>query len=71
MFYESPHRILRTLKDLANAFGSDRPASVSRELSKFYEETLRGDLTFLATHVSTREPRGEFVVIVGGAVEKS
>lgn len=71
VFYESPHRILRTLNDLANAFGSDRPASVSRELSKFYEETLRGDLAFLATHFSTREPRGEFVVIVGGAVEKS
>ncbi|MCW5899556.1 MAG: 16S rRNA (cytidine(1402)-2'-O)-methyltransferase [Flavobacteriales bacterium] len=71
VFYESPHRIGRTLGDMAEAFGNDRPASVSRELSKLFEETVRGDLAMLYAHFTKHAPRGEFVIVVGGAVDKS
>lgn len=67
VFYESPHRVLRTLQELAEALGTDRPASVSREISKLHEETVRGTLAELATHFTTHEPRGEFVLVVQGA----
>jgi 16S rRNA (cytidine1402-2'-O)-methyltransferase len=66
VLYESPHRIVRTLADLAEAFGGERRASVSRELSKLHEETVRGALHELVAHFTTREPRGEFVVVVAG-----
>ena len=68
VLYESPHRILRTLQDFAEVFGSDRPASASRELSKLHEETIRGTLAELVTHFTAKEPRGEFVLVVAGAV---
>jgi len=67
VFYESPHRVKRTLQDLAEAFGTDRRASVSREISKMHEETVRGTLAELAAHFEAAEPRGEFVLVVGGA----
>ena len=67
IFYESPHRVLRTLKEFAEIFGSDRPASVSREISKLHEETVRGSLAELVAHFEKNEPRGEFVVVVAGA----
>lgn len=67
VFYESPHRIVRTLHDLSEAFGAERPASVSRELSKLHEENARGTLSELTAHFGSKEPKGEFVVIVGGA----
>lgn len=67
VFYESPHRIVRTLLELAEAFGAARPAAVGRELSKLHEETLRGGLGELAAHFTAHEPRGEFVLCVGGA----
>lgn len=67
VFYESPHRILRSLGDLAESFGADRRASVSREISKLHEETVRGTLAELQAHFSTHAPRGEFVVCVEGA----
>lgn len=67
VFYESPHRISRTLADLRATFGADRAASVSRELSKLHEETLRGTLDDLLKHFTTKEPRGEFVLVVAGA----
>lgn len=67
VFYESPHRVRRTLQDLAEAFGTDRRASVSREISKMHEETVRGTLAELAAHFEAAEPRGEFVLVVGGA----
>jgi 16S rRNA (cytidine1402-2'-O)-methyltransferase len=66
VLYESPHRINRLLEELAEAFGGERPASISRELSKLHEETLRGSLDELRTHFQAHEPRGEFVVVVGG-----
>ncbi len=67
VFYESPHRIIRTLHDLADTLGTERPASVGREISKLHEETLRGTLGTLAAHFETHAPRGEFVVVVGGS----
>ncbi|MCC6937989.1 MAG: 16S rRNA (cytidine(1402)-2'-O)-methyltransferase [Flavobacteriales bacterium] len=67
VFYESPHRILRALKEFVEVFSGERRASVSRELSKLHEETVRGTLTELVTHFTTHEPRGEFVVVIGGS----
>lgn len=66
VFYESPHRIARTLGELAEAFGPERPASLSRELTKLHEETLRGTLAELTAHVEQHAPKGEFVLCVGG-----
>jgi len=66
VFYESPYRVLKTLTQLAEAFGDDRQASVSREISKVHEETLRGTLAELITHFTETEPRGEFVIVVAG-----
>lgn len=66
VIYESPHRVLRSLQDLADTFGADRRASVSRELSKLHEETLRGTLGELIAHFTGKEPRGEFVLVVAG-----
>lgn len=66
VFYESPHRIGRTLQELAEAFGTERPASVSRELTKLHEETVRGTLAELVAHVEQHAPKGEFVLCVGG-----
>lgn len=66
VLYESPHRIARMLNELAEALGTERPASVSRELSKLHEETRRGTLGELAAYFTAHEPRGEFVVVVGG-----
>lgn len=67
ILYESPHRLLKTLDQLATAFGSDRPAAVVRELSKWHEETLRGTLGELLTHFLATPPKGEFVLILAGA----
>lgn len=67
VFYESPHRIPRTLRDLGEVFGTDRRASASREISKLHEETVRGTLAELAAHFDRTEPRGEFVLVVAGA----
>lgn len=66
VFYESPYRVLKTLSQLAEYLGNDRRASVSREISKMYEETLRGSLEELKNHFAVNEPRGEFVIVVEG-----
>jgi len=66
VFYESPHRIVKTLVLMGQFFGEDRPATVSRELTKLYEETLRGTLTELAQHFETTPPKGEMVVVIKG-----
>lgn len=65
--YEAPQRVAATLAELAEACGPERPASVSRELSKLHEETARGTLGELARRFAERPPRGEFVLVVGPA----
>lgn len=66
IFYESPYRIVKTLTQFAEYFGEDRQASVSREISKLYEETQRGTLKELIDHFTQHPPKGEFVMIVAG-----
>ena len=66
IFFESPHRLRATLSDLLDGLGN-RPASVSRELTKKFEETRRAPLTELAAWAASKTPRGEFVIVVGGA----
>ena len=70
VFYESPYRVVKTLTQFSEAFGESRYVSVSREISKLYEETIRGTLAELITHFTEKEPRGEFVIVVNGK-EKS
>ncbi len=71
IFYESPYRVLKTLQQLAEAFGEDRQASACREISKIHEESVRGTLAELAAHFKATEPRGEFVIVVAGRDEKA
>lgn len=68
VFYESPHHIKTTLSELSSALG-ERPAVVGRELTKKFEEFLRGTLESLRTHFAQCDPRGEFTLIVGGQSE--
>ena len=67
VFYESPYRVLKTLQQFCEVFGPDRQVSVSREISKVHEETLRGSLAEVAVHFQDHEPRGEFVIVLAGA----
>ena len=72
IFYESPYRLVKTLAQFSEAFGAERPASVSREISKLHEECRRGTLKELAEYYSANEPKGEIVIVVAGAdVNKS
>jgi len=66
IFYESPHRILKTIEEFITVFGAERQASISRELSKLYEENVRGTLTDLKLHFENNPIKGEFVFCVGG-----
>ena len=70
VFYESPYRVAKTLLEMAAVFGEDRMASVSRELSKKFEETLRGGLKELGETLKDRNAKGEFVIVVEGINEK-
>ena len=67
IFYESPFRVVKTLEQFTEFFGADRLVSVSRELTKKFEETVRGTLAEVADHFRAREPKGEFVIVVSGA----
>ncbi len=67
IFYESPHRIVKALTQFVEVFGADRPVSVCREISKVHEESVRGTLSEALAHFQENEPRGEFVIVVGGA----
>lgn len=67
IFYEAPHKLLATLKDLANAFGADRRVSLCRELTKLHEEVVRTTLGEAVARYTENAPRGEFVVVVEGA----
>lgn len=64
IFYESPHRLLKTLTQLAEAMGEEREASVSRELTKLYEQTITGSLASLINHFTTTPPKGEIVLVL-------
>jgi 16S rRNA (cytidine1402-2'-O)-methyltransferase len=66
VFYESPYRLIKTLDELAVHFGPDREACVSRELSKVFEENIRGALSYLSAYYKTKPPKGEIVIIVAG-----
>ncbi|MDG1052511.1 MAG: 16S rRNA (cytidine(1402)-2'-O)-methyltransferase [Flavobacteriaceae bacterium] len=66
VFYESPHKLLRTLLDFDNFFGSNRKISISRELTKLYEETLRGSIKEMVAIYINKKPKGEYVIIVQG-----
>jgi len=66
IFYESPHKLLKTLAQFVAHFGADRPVSVSRELTKLYEETVRGTAEEILHYYTDKPPKGEIVVVVGG-----
>ena len=66
IIYESPYRVAKTLRQLAEAFGSERRCAACREISKLHEECVRGTLEEVAAHFEANEPRGEFVLIVEG-----
>lgn len=66
IFYESPHRLLKTLEEFGQYLGADRQASVSRELTKMFEETVRGTLSEIKIHFETYTLKGEFVICVAG-----
>ena len=71
IFYEAPHKLLATLRDLADAFGEDRKISLCRELTKLHEEVRRMTLGEAAAYYEENPPRGEFVLVVAGAEEKA
>lgn len=66
IFYESPHKLVKTLGHFGEYFGEDRQVSVSREITKLHEETIRGTVKEVLDHYSKKAPKGEIVIIVGG-----
>ena len=66
IFYESPHKLIKTLMSFVTYFGEDRQISVSRELSKLHEETIRGSIAEVLQHFEKKSPKGEIVIIVAG-----
>ncbi len=66
IFYESPHKLIKTLTNFCVYFGEDRPISVSRELTKLYEETIRGTAKEILEHYTNKPPKGEIVIVVAG-----
>jgi 16S rRNA (cytidine1402-2'-O)-methyltransferase len=69
IFYESPHRLLKFLEELIAYFGAERQASISRELTKMFEENVRGTLAEIKTHFEENILKGEFVIVVAGNTE--
>jgi len=70
ILYESPHRIVKCLKQLAEHFGAERPVVVARELSKLHEEYIRGSIAEVIEQIGDKKVKGEIVVIIGGNLEK-
>jgi len=70
IFYESPHKLLKTLSQFSEIYGPERRVSISRELSKMFEETFRGTLKEAEDYFNTHAPKGEFVVCVSGSQKK-
>ena len=66
IFYESPHKLLKTLGHFVAYFGTDRVVSVSRELTKMFEETVRGSASEVLAHYESKPPKGEIVIVVEG-----
>ena len=66
IFYESPHKLIKTLSHFVECFGKERKISVSREISKLHEETIRGTVVEVLKHFEASPPRGELVIVVGG-----
>ena len=66
IFYESPYRLIKTLEQFREYFGGDRQASVSRELTKMFEETVNGTLDEVLLHFHAKEVKGEIVIVVAG-----
>ncbi|MEM9141926.1 MAG: 16S rRNA (cytidine(1402)-2'-O)-methyltransferase [Bacteroidota bacterium] len=66
VFYESPHKLLKTLVQFSECFELDRPVCVSRELTKMYEETIRGTLAEAVDYFTKNKPKGEFVIVLAG-----
>lgn len=66
IFYESPYRVVKTLQQFAEVFGTDRKVSVCREISKVHEESVRGTIDDVIAHFKETEPRGEIVIVVEG-----
>ena len=66
VFYESPHKLLKTLTNFVEYFGGDRSISISRELTKMYEETIRGSALEVLEHFTNKPPKGEIVIVVAG-----
>ena len=71
VLYEAPHRVQRTVADLMAACGPERQVALARELTKLHEETWRGSLAEAVAHVGEHAPRGEYVVVVAGAVQEA
>lgn len=71
IFYESPYRVVKTLEQFAEVFGAERLVSVSRELSKKFEQTIRGTIEEVTAHFREHEPKGEFVIVVAGKPEET
>ena len=69
IFYVSPHKLVKTLSEFVQYFGADRPVSVSRELSKLHEETIRGTAAEVLQYFENKPPKGEIVAVVGGKIE--
>lgn len=70
IFYVSPHKLVKTIEEFSLFFGSERKASISRELTKIHEETLRGTLAELLIHFQNQNPKGEFVMVLAGKESK-
>lgn len=68
VFYESPHRLVKTLEQFVEVFGPDREVSVAREISKVHEEHVRGSLAAVLSHFEAEAPKGEIVIVLAGAV---
>ena len=69
IFYEAPHKLMRTLEDMKNTFGPERRISLCRELTKLHEQTLRTDIAGAIEHFTEFPPKGEFVLVIEGAPE--
>ena len=71
IFYESPYRVVKCLEQISETFGAERRVAVVREITKKFEETVRGSVTEVIAHFKEHEPKGEFVIVVAGYDSKA